>query len=206
MTENIYLVKFEPKADHLIFHILGTSKVVYKVKFPVGSKPQCTCPDHKIRKNTCKHIYFVCGKVIHIEPNDWCRVDDIVAIADAIMLDFSHLAEEHVFVDESLKKKYEEKLSSKSDVDTDTAAVNAIDIRNTECCVCLCDIETASSKDVMVCCICQNGIHSVCWNKWRQVNKNDRCVYCRSKIERLDSEINSRARSLEQHGWGILLQ
>src|SRR6478609_1826872 len=188
MTENIYLVKFETKSTYMLFHILGSSKIVYKVKFPVGRNPECSCPDHKVRKRTCKHIYFVCGKVIRlVEPDEWCQVTDLVTVADDILGRFSHLSSEHVLVDKKLQQKYENKLAGIKDDDDVDLHSTKVDIRNTECCVCLSDFSEQDKKSIMVCWTCHNGIHGVCWNKWKQINHADKCVYCRSKIESSDT-------------------
>jgi hypothetical protein len=187
MTENIFLVKFEFNENSLFFHILGSSKVVYKITFSVHDSPQCTCPDYKLRKRTCKHIYFVSGKVLHINRSEWINVADINIVANDILSRFSHLASEHVIANNEIMKKYENKLkrytAQQCHGDEDSTKIN---IRNTECCVCLSefiDLDDPNQKQkIIICYTCQNGIHKLCWNKWEQVNKKGLCVYCRNKI------------------------
>lgn len=206
MTEEIYLVKFETKSNYLLFIVLGSSKVAYKVTFPRGMPPRCACPDHSIRKNTCKHIYFVCGKVLHIDPEVWDEIDDIVSISDKVLNNYSHLASEHVLADEFYKQKYEDALSGKkvlSDRKDDL-----VKVRNEECAVCLSDIDTKEElrKNVIVCTKCHNGVHVICWNKWKQVNNNGKCVYCRTKItDKANEEHHVKSQLLQRQGWGILL-
>ena len=192
LTQNIYLVKLDVNPESLVFHILGTSHHVYKVVCEKKKDPKCTCPDFTIRKHTCKHIYFVCEKVIQIPPFDWSIIENVPKVGHEVL---SRLPNLHVVADDYYTKKYNTYLQGKGDDLDDTKTLT---IRNTECCVCLCDIDIAgkASKDVMVCPTCKNGIHSICWNKWKQVNRDGRCVYCRTEM----------TQSLKIQGWGLLLE
>jgi hypothetical protein len=202
LTQNIFLVKLDVEANSLIFHVLGTSRHVYKVTCAKARELKCSCPDHSIRKRTCKHMYFVCEKVLQIPPFDWPIIDDVAKIGKSVV---SRLPNLHVFADDSDTKWYNEIISgekqSSGKPEEKQVDTNKTSIRNDECCVCLCDIDSeASREDIMVCSTCNNGIHAVCWNKWSQVNGNNRCVYCRTKVEK-----KKGANAVTKSGWGVLL-
>ena len=202
LTENIYLVKLDISETFLVFHALGTSHHVYKVTCPKGKVPHCTCPDHKIRKRTCKHMYFVCEKVIQVNPIDWEIIEDLNEIANKVV---NRLPNLHVIADDYYTKMYNAYLRSGKTEGEDIADDendDDVQIRNDECCVCLDDIDKKAPKDVMVCSTCKNGIHSMCWKKWSQVNGKNKCVYCRTKIE----EKGKYAKVIEKSEWGVLLQ
>ena len=205
LTQSIYLVKLDIFKKSLVFHVLGTSQRVYKVTCSKETAPKCSCPDHCTRKSICKHIYFVCERVMNITPTDWMLIPDISPVADKVLQRLPHL---HVTASDAIIKKYEQHLQQegkkKKGEQNVTPVTPSITVRNSECCICLEDIPSdMQSTNIMVCFTCNNGIHSICWNKWKQVNKGDRCVYCRSKVENAK---NDKHANLEKAGWGVLLQ
>lgn len=204
LTENIFLVKFDTSEVSLVFHVLGSSHRVYKVSLVESHEPKCSCPDYCTRKRTCKHIYFVCEKVLQISPTDWNLVTDISQISTNVITRLPNL---HVIADDYYTKQYNDYLNGKEEERTkkEKGIENFCEVRNDECCVCLCFIESKSSKDIMVCSTCKNGIHSVCWKKWSQVNGSNKCVYCRTKLQS-NGKATTHAKVIEDAGWGVLLQ
>jgi hypothetical protein len=209
LTQRIYLVKLDTFNTKLVFHVLGASRHVYQISCAKNRVPKCSCPDSTVKRNTCKHIFFVCEKVMGIPPYEWMHVQNITEMTNQVLWSLPHLG---VMVDESRSRRYDEILqkrtgkenSSKSNESSNSAQLV---IRNEECCVCLSPIE-ATSKEITVCETCMNGIHDICWEKWSQVNQNGNCVYCRTIIKNADSMIGSQtARDfIEESGWGIRLE
>src|SRR6478609_10394078 len=109
LTQSIYLVKLDITDAKLVFHVLGTSQRVYKVTCAKELSPKCTCPDHCTRKSTCKHIYFVCERVMNLTPSKWSEVEDISTMADIVLQRLPHL---HVSAGDYYVKKYEELLKN----------------------------------------------------------------------------------------------
>lgn len=76
LAQRLYLIDHEvsreagPRgaAAECLFHVLGASGNVYKVT--VGRSPRCSCPDHAVRKNTCKHLLFVMLRVLGLSVDD----------------------------------------------------------------------------------------------------------------------------------------
>lgn len=186
LTENIYLVKFESDNNNLIFHVLGSSKYVYNIIFKIGMKPTCSCPDHKIRKKICKHIFFVAEKVMHFDVEEWSQTTDIQSAKHLVLSLLPHLADENITANSYYTKQYEnitQNISSnKSSNTSSNTSSNKIEIRNDDCCICLCPIDTNNPKNLIICNTCKNGIHNICWEKWNHVNANKKCVYCRTKL------------------------
>ena len=205
----IYLVRLECNDANTVFHVLGTRKIVYKITFSSGNKPKCTCPDFKIRKNVCKHVRFVLMRVLMMTIDQWGEnnENDIKEISDTVVSRLPHLAvvASKYYTDaynELLDgtKKLEKKESSEDD------AEHEILVRNEECCVCLCDIDSQKKSDVMLCEVCCNGIHTICWNKWTEINGSNQCVYCRTVIKSSKKKRTGKAEIIENTGWGVLLQ
>jgi len=206
LTQNLYLVKLDITNRQLVFHVLGTSHIVYKITCVKNQSPKCTCPDYKIRKNICKHIYFVCDKVMQVPTFSWEAIEDVEEVGTDVL---NRLPNLHV-TDEYYTSKYDQILkrnskqtAGKDENDNPQEKDEGFQIRNEDCCVCLGEIENKSSKEVMVCTTCHNGIHSICWKKWNQVNSDNRCVYCRTKVEKSSTD---RGTNLERSGWGVLLE
>ena len=198
ITQRIHLVRFEivPEKSNqpkkLIFHILGNSQRVYKVFFPKEQMMKCSCPDHCVRKVNCKHILFVTTKILNIEPEEWISITDIDNVAKDVAEFLPHLTD--IQVSETVARKYAQLIAGETQ---DTGDDTKTEVRNTECCVCLSDLDLEEKNDILVCSTCKNGIHVLCWNKWSSINGARSCVYCRSLIQ------HNRASGMEKDKWGI---
>ena len=78
-TDNIYLIEALPPDSEddteRTYVIMGHSGNVYNVT--IANRPHCTCPDFYLRRNRCKHIYFVLMRIMNIEnPTDKFYDDD----------------------------------------------------------------------------------------------------------------------------------
>ncbi len=221
LTQSIFLVRLETDATKLTFHILGTSKRVYKVVFEKDREPKCGCPDQCVRKVMCKHIHFVCEKILKIKPEFWHTIEDIASVVAAVNSRLPHLGHSHVIADEADQEKYNQKLEEsrqkyKRDM-KDKKAEEFVSkflqvpeekfyVRNEECCICLCNIEPEStSKDVMVCKMCLNGVHQQCWSRWGTVNGSSKCVYCRTLIIEKTNIGRTKEKTESTSSWGISL-
>lgn len=193
LTENIYLVKLDKNEDSLTFHVLGTSNHVYTVLLKRDTAPKCSCPDHKIRKRNCKHIYFVCERIVDTEPHSWIRANDISAVQKGVLQRLPHL---HLNASEGLIKRYEKIIKGGVKKNDKKDPVEE-PLRNTECCVCLDEIER---KNAVVCSECNNGVHGKCWERWKHVHKGTACVYCRTVGVGVDDAKD------EMDTWGVRLE
>jgi len=170
MTQPIYVLGCNMGAESAMFDVLGTSKTVYHVTYSPTEAPRCSCPDHIVRGNTCKHIYFLVDRVLGGNPSrsDWG------AARKKITERLAHLQQDrNVFADEGSLNRYHELLAKNPQ--------NAPGCRNDECAVCLTDFTPETLRDARVCPTCLNGVHKECWKKWTSV-KSENCVYCRSKM------------------------
>lgn len=212
-TQEIYLVRLDINDDFIIFHILGSTKRVYKITFKKSENPKCSCPDHAIHRHICKHILFVLFKILNMEDvNDWFSITDFQQLSQEVQQKLPHLT--NVVADAYYANKYNEYLdnleeqqqSKKKDVVVNPIqCVETILIRNTDCCVCLCELDQLATNDIMLCATCQNGIHKKCWNQWVYFHKHEmkRCVYCRTLV---NTNLHDTEKKVQDSGWGILIE
>jgi hypothetical protein len=199
-TQPIYLIRLEidEKEDEnmIVFHVLGTTKRVYKVYMVPRHEPRCTCPDHTVRKTVCKHMYFIGEKIVKLDPTAWVTVENFEEIIPRV----KHFPQ-NVVASKYYTDVYNQFMDGKPIEDVEESKLER---RNMECSVCLCDFEDTDEerKDTLICHVCRNGIHSECWNRWRSVNGSEKCVYCRSKIEKHEG----KAKIIKDAGWAVLLQ
>ena len=78
MKHRLYLVERMSPFD---FHILGDTGSDYLVS--LTSHPECTCPDHKNRRELCKHILFVLVRVLGLPEETVLREIAHETIIDA---------------------------------------------------------------------------------------------------------------------------
>ena len=219
----IYLVHMEVlhdnkrKVNKLNFHVLGTKKKIYKVSFPAYKIPKCSCADCVFRKTICKHIHFICKKIMQISATEWENVENLEDITKKVEERLPHLARE-VLAEKNITDAFKEYCGIKTDKHllNDEEKVNKKDetedeefkIRNLECCVCLTDFtdeeKTIIRSQIMVCPTCINGIHVECWSTWKQINKTRKCVYCRTDIITKNSKLSHCI--VRNSEWGLLVE
>jgi hypothetical protein len=189
MTQPIFMMDFHVEEDCVKFDVLGTSKVVYEVVYPSHGKVKCSCPDHVIHCNTCKHIFFITEKLLRV-PTD----QDWTATRDRIAKRLSHLGngnggEADVLADRRDVERYQEILA---------ADAQAPAHRNPECGICLTDF--ADEKGLLhVCGTCLNAVHEVCWRKWCGAKAARKCAYCRGDTSAGGDHATGHGR------WGVQL-
>jgi hypothetical protein len=159
------------------FDVLGASKTVYQVTYPSHGPLKCTCPDHVIRENQCKHIFFITEKVLRrndIKQTSWEEKREDMAKRLAHLIKHGREdGESDVLADEDVVNRYREILTG--------ASVDEREHRNFECGVCLTDF-TDGDTGLHVCATCLNAVHNLCWSMWSRNGGSGRrsCVYCRS--------------------------
>lgn len=176
VSQKIYLIHLDTNTNdsQIIFHILGTTKTIYTIIFEKGMGPVCSCPDYKLRKNICKHIYFILTKLLNnISVYDWLKIDKLDNIKDKLN---KMLPQLNVKPDDYYIKLYEKHLNGVNENNLETKYR-----RNDDCCICISKIE--NNDTVIVCQICSNALHYNCWNRWKEVKNDTLCVYCRNIIK-----------------------
>ena len=164
-TDNIYLIEALPPDSEddteRTYVIMGHSGNVYNVT--IANRPHCTCPDFYLRRNRCKHIYFVLMRIMNIEnPTDKFYDDDeliemfsnIPPITQNLMYKGPALPNEG----KEVEQKFE-----------------AGDI----CPICLDPLE--NGKELDFCRYsCGKTIHKKCFSMWEK-SKGSICVFCRAQ-------------------------
>ena len=164
-TDNIYLIESFPPDDdeddpERKYKIMGHSGNVYTVT--ISKHPKCTCPDFFLRRNRCKHIFFVLMRIMNIDnytdssyTNDELieMFNNIPPIAQNLMYKGSAIPNEG----KEVEQKFE-----KGDI----------------CPICLDPLE--NGKDLDFCRYsCGKTIHSKCFSMWERT-KGSICVFCRA--------------------------
>ena len=164
-TDNIYLIESFPPDDdeddpERKFKIMGHSGNVYTVT--IAKHPKCTCPDFFLRRNRCKHIFFVLMRIMNIDNytdssyTEGELIDmfnNIPPIAQNLMYKGSAVPNEG----KEVEQKFE-----KGDI----------------CPICLDPLE--NGKDLDFCRYsCGKTIHSKCFSMWERT-KGSICVFCRA--------------------------
>ena len=77
--QKIFLLQINDISDtEKTFEIQGSTGNVYTVK--INNELSCNCPDYIIRRNRCKHIYFVLIRILKCEntEEDYFEDDDLI--------------------------------------------------------------------------------------------------------------------------------
>jgi hypothetical protein len=181
MTQPIFMMEFHLGDKEVKFDVLGTSKTVYQVTYPSRGALKCTCPDHVIHENQCKHIFFITEKVLRRQDTlglgnhtSWEeRRENMAKRLSHLITHGRDDGESDVLADEDVVNRYREMLTG--------VATNEREHRNPECGVCLTDF-SEGERGLHVCATCLNAVHAQCWSMWSTGSGSGRrnCVYCRS--------------------------
>lgn len=171
LKQKLYLIDSSIINDfHRDFNIMGTTGNVYCVS--VKSEPECTCPDHKINNNRCKHIYFILIRVMNVDIND---ADEEYFTDIELEAMFVKDISKKFNVSDSIKNMYD-RYDKKSGTFGEVKKIfNDDDV----CPICL-DIMENNSSVVFCRYSCGRAIHKECFNHLNKHGKNS-CVYCFKK-------------------------
>lgn len=150
-TQRILLVKVESDDEKIEYSILGTTGTIYTVKQCPKARRyfDCSCPDSKMRRVDCKHIYFVQDRVLKGDLN-------FVKAKERL---------EKVDIEAALWSTAE------------PAIVEQREWIGQDCAICI--EEMSEQEPVYWCrTSCGQSVHDSCWKRWCQV-RGPTCVYCR---------------------------
>lgn len=166
LYQRLYLVSADIGDDIINFNVMGSTGNIYKIIIS-NKEETCTCPDYIGRKNYCKHIFFILGRVLDISQIDICnKMYDIQSIK-------KYINENDVlqnFIQDDLACKLNRlQLQENKIVEQKPIEDN--------CPICF---EEMNKSDNIVYCkyVCGKSLHNECFDKWKLVKPNQ-CVYCR---------------------------
>lgn len=176
LKQKLYLIELsdsdvDKKKLSKKFIIMGSTGNVYQVC--IKNTPTCTCPDYKLRKKRCKHIYFVLIRIMNVSKNN----EDIMKFTDADLLHmFSSIPKitKTLYIDNSLKEIYKKKTNKN---------LNLIQMKSIEdlCLVCLDELDNGEELDYCKY-SCGKPIHKDCYNMWFKAAQNrtkqKKCLFC----------------------------
>jgi hypothetical protein len=172
----LYFIQFNANTSPIQFDVLGTTGKIYHIKFKSSSSKQwsCSCPDHTIRGATCKHIYFVIFKVLHLTENDDITADLIETIMNSAAASASAATASTT-------------AAANASAASTTAAITNQD-PSAECPICFYPLY---DEKVISCSTCRNDLHHSCILKWRNAQSKSKssssslstsCPLCRGNI------------------------
>ena len=165
LSERIYLLDAKFDSDVWNLTIKGQSKSVYKIILS-NENVKCKCMDFNIRKNVCKHMYFILGRILKD-----CKILNKIKCVSDIEDNFDDIS----FNLKNILSKHVSNITNTNDLEYD----------NKECCsICF---EEFGDESVEQCQLsCKNVFHTECINLW--LSNNNSCPLCRSSWINLNSD------------------
>ena len=156
LLERIYLLDAKVNSNEWVLTVKGQSKSIYKILLS-DNKVKCKCMDFNIRKNVCKHMFFILGRIL----KDSKIINKVNKIED-IQNNFK-------IISDTLKVVLSSQISDKESTN--------IEYDKKECCsICF---EEFGDEDIQQCELtCKNVFHTECINLW--LASNNSCPLCRS--------------------------
>ena len=184
LSQRLYLIQIENKISSeglLQFYILGSTGNVYNV---VVNKVymSCDCPDCKIRKNICKHMYFLVHRVLKYDQN--VLIENLIHTdlrKEFIEIIKNQNISQSIVASKSIKDKLNYHLNPIS-------SIKQRDLEGEVCAICFEEFSSFDIKDkdnqLMYCWkSCGNSCHKECFTRWSKYNKKEQCVYCKVELK-----------------------
>lgn len=151
LTQRIYVVRREENTSGIHFLMMGNSGTKYSLSIKNDLSMSCACPDHTLNDNFCKHLIFLCIKVLGL------TVDRTFHISQG-----------------KLEQETFQQLRKETVITTTPTALNKTD----SCSIC---IEEFGEQSVECCQTCSNFFHAMCLFKWFENTEKPTCVLCRAE-------------------------
>lgn len=174
INQKLYLIEtcaYDPVVLSRSYVIMGSTGNAYTVT--ISNIPKCTCPDHTLNNNRCKHIYFVLIRVMMYQSVDKSIYTDndltqmfinIPQITNSIHADKNIVDKYH-----ELNKLNNEQIDSHNNLDKDKL--------DDLCPICLDDLENGEEIDYCKY-SCNKVVHKECFNIF-QIKNGSYCLYCK---------------------------
>lgn len=186
LSQRIYLIdskKMVNAAEKRVFEyqIMGNSGKAYNVVFAEKGPVSCSCPDHAVSQNLCKHLIFAMIRVLgdtreSVFKNYYmpliCPVDDDLS---KIVVPFK--------VTEETIGKCEYYIAHREEVAAESNEKRKEITQEDSCPICLEELlEDGKITELLLWCKgqCGNSVHQSCFMKWVNKKSSATCVLCRS--------------------------
>lgn len=154
-------------------NVLGSTRKPYQLVFSENGTT-CECMDFQMRRNVCKHIFFIIGKIS--ETNS---VFNVVNNLEDITNDMLKVIKNNILEKIDIRKHQEF-----------NNIQNIISIeRDDVCSICTCIFDEQFN---IKCQECQHVFHKHCLETWWDIDKTNQylCAMCRTKSFTPDNETN----------------
>lgn len=184
-SQRIYLIDttYLPSEENIakkgteafFFEIMGNSGTAYGISFIENKKIHCTCPDHNINGNLCKHLLFVLIRVLGFSTDQVFKDYYEPAYNDSP----DKFMITQITVERSIRyMEHRKTLSDTTEIGPDGKTRKEVD-KTEPCPICLEDL----GEEQLVWCKaqCGNSVHQSCFLKWFQKKSDASCVLCRAQ-------------------------
>jgi hypothetical protein len=171
LHQELYIIEAIANSDEYTrqFAVMGSTGNVYTVS--IKSSPTCTCPDYILRKNRCKHIFFILIRAMKVTNEDKKKYskDDLKKMFKNIPKIASNL-----IADEEINELYKSAKTGTTKEDVKVEMKGADDI----CPICLDDL---TNGEIDYCKYsCGKCVHKKCFEMYARKNTAI-CVFCRAE-------------------------
>ena len=169
LENRMFLVSSDVLSDtHRRFVVLGSVGNVYSVD--ITHSPTCTCPDF-LKGNLCKHVMFVMIRVLKVK-----RSSPFVFQRGLMTLELAAIfagAPSRVAKSVQANKAVTDAIAASRS----PGEPEGVRYPDDDCSICYEALKV--SGELLACALCQNGIHTECFERWCQHSKSNLCPLCR---------------------------
>lgn len=182
-TQRIYLMEAQaPSPNEFRFQVMGNSGKPYNIvvddaENAVGNGLWCSCPDHSLHNNLCKHLLFVLIRML-----DHSKPDVFESYYEQSSFDVTQSTVDRC---RDYFERRERMLQNTADDEVQGCEKRKPVDDEDECPICYETFgETRNETQVWCRAQCGKSLHNECFLRWvQQAGDNVTCVYCRAKWE-----------------------
>ncbi|KAI9281603.1 hypothetical protein BY458DRAFT_499080 [Sporodiniella umbellata] len=179
LEQKMFVLSRETDGSIERFEVVGSIGNNYTVT--IGGRMKCTCVDHSLRRNFCKHILMVLLRVYRLpyqsamfQKLSTKKEDRLNARSLCQPVDPS------ILVPDETKERILKIM--RGDTPEFSTQTERRPLATSDCPVCFEPFEQAEIDTIDYCQLCGNNIHQACFAMWASTKGNPpTCVYCRSE-------------------------
>ncbi|KAF8498353.1 hypothetical protein JB92DRAFT_2795532 [Gautieria morchelliformis] len=187
MTQRFFMIERNRSQGELReeFKVLGSTGNVYTVI--IDKLPSCNCPDAS-KGNHCKHILFIFLKVLSVSMASMfyyqkallsTELEAVFANAPAAPNSLSHARIQAAYA--KAMGRLDESAELESVADKGDEGKMRIPEEGDNCPICYESMHDVDIKTLSFCDVCNNALHTECFQQWARTARPLTCVWCRAK-------------------------
>jgi hypothetical protein len=177
LRQRMFLISYEEPHRYRVAGL--TSAYTVSLHPDLAPIYECSCPDHRQRKQICKHIFFVLFRVLNQDPATW-RPSQVLTRYEPSLSAPTEATASH---NTSQTIEAIQKDTTPALLDLESKEWKGLVHEEEDCCICYESLRPEHGYTVVnLCHTCQHLFHADCYTTWKRFSAHQSCPLCRGPL------------------------